>query len=664
MTSLAPGIEDDKKREILERLYKDRFLAHQVLFPHRHKNSDPEFHKELKEILYSKNPWVALKAFRGAAKSTITEEVIIICALFEDFRYALILGNSYDRACERLAAIKNEFETNDAIMELFGEQSGGTWAADQIVIANGCKIQAFGARQSLRGAKHNDQRPDFLFVDDLEDEENVATEDARRKLKRWFNGAVLPAMDPMGKIRMVGTPLHPKALLEEKMKDSAWKSASFPVMYLDENGQEISAWPDRFPYEYIQRMRQNYINDGNLVEFEQEYMCRSEDVAAKPFQVNMIKVAAVNASWAPIQIMVDPARTVKTATSARTGYAVWSWEGSKLTVHEAFGAFHKPDEIIKTIFDLDEKFNPVEIGVEADGLEEFIMQPLRIEMLRRGRPIPLSKQKAPRNKDDFIKGLQPFYIAGDVVHASIFPDLVSELLQFPTGRKDVPNALAYALKMRAGKQVYEDFSIGNISPVIEIPDKRYPIYLAVSARASFVAAVMVQYINGQVIVYKDWVKEGPPMEVLELLVQEAVMFANKEILLVSPGEQFGKYTNFGLAQAAKKIRITLRRAAEAARAQGCLIPWLKNTVRGSAALIVSDSARWVLNGFLRGYARKLTASGLLSDHPEENIYVPIMEALESFVYWFDLSIRNESETSGVRYGTTLDGRRYLTSRGA
>ena len=58
-----------------------------------------------------------------------------------------------------------QLATNDAINELFGEQTGGTWAADQIVLSNGCKIQAFGARQSLRGAKHNDQRPDFLFVE-------------------------------------------------------------------------------------------------------------------------------------------------------------------------------------------------------------------------------------------------------------------------------------------------------------------------------------------------------------------------------------------------------------------------------------------------------------------------------------------------------------------
>ena len=103
LTNSRTAEPKDPREEIIPKLYADRYLAHKVLFPHRHKNKDPEFHAELKRILYDPAPWVAIEAFRGAAKSTLTEEVIIICALFGDFMYALILGNSYDRACERLS---------------------------------------------------------------------------------------------------------------------------------------------------------------------------------------------------------------------------------------------------------------------------------------------------------------------------------------------------------------------------------------------------------------------------------------------------------------------------------------------------------------------------------------------------------------------------------
>jgi hypothetical protein len=649
------------KAEILEALYRDRELAHKTLFPHRHKNKDPEFHAQFREVLYSEDQWAVLEAFRGGAKSTQAEERIIIGALFEDFRYAIIVGNSYDRACERLAAIKNELNTNDNITEVFGLQSGGTWAADQVVLANGCKIQAFGARQSLRGAKHNDQRPDFCLVDDLEDEENVATEDARRKLKRWFNGALIPAMDPQGKIRMLGTPLHPKSLLEEKMADRQWRSVRFPVMYLDDNGVEVSAWPDRFSLEYLNKIKQNYVVSGSFTEWEQEYMCRSEDVAAKPFQASMIKNEVVSSVWMPVKIMVDPARTTKVKTSARTGYAVWSWMGPKLIVHEAFGAFHKPDEIINTIFELDKKYNPVEIGVERDGLEEFILQPLRTEMLRRGYEIPLTPMKAPRNKEDFIKGLQPFYNAGEVIHAGNTSDLVSELLQFPSGRVDVPNALAYALKMRVGKAVYEDFGLTHISPTLEDTDRRHAVYLAVSARPSMLTGVLMQYINGRIVVYKDWVKHGPPMEMLQGLVQEAIMFGGSKIKLVAPKEQFDKYTNNGLRQAARELRLPMEIGGASQNSHGVLTKWLCKQVQGIPSFTVSDGSRWVLNGLSNGYARKLTDAGLLSEMPEQNIYAVVMEAVECFVMWFDFAQQN-NDGEDRRYDVTSNGRQYLTAR--
>ncbi len=129
---------------------------------------------------------------------------------------------------------------------------------------------------------------------------------------------------------------------------------------------------------------------------------------------------------------------------------MWSWLGNKLIVHKAEGHFHQPDQIIAEARAIDKEFNPVFIGVEADGLEEFLMQPFRTDMQRNGS-MPIIPERAPRDKIQFIKGLQPFYLAGDVTHVKHLSDLEAELLQFPTGRIDVPNALAYALRMRAGR---------------------------------------------------------------------------------------------------------------------------------------------------------------------------------------------------------------------
>jgi hypothetical protein len=62
--------------------------------------------------------------------------------------------------------------------------------------------------------------------------------------------------------------------------------------------------------------------------------------------------------------------------------------------------------IIDHIFKIAADYHPVVIGVERDGLEEFIMQPLRHEQLRRGVLIPVTGYRAPKGKLSFIAALQ------------------------------------------------------------------------------------------------------------------------------------------------------------------------------------------------------------------------------------------------------------------
>ncbi len=649
---------DEKRLALIEKFYHDRKLAHEYLFESRRKNKTPEFHDDILDLFYSTAQYALAEAFRGAAKSTKVEEYTILALLFKDARYAIVIGNSYERACERLAAIKHELETNELIIELFGSQVGPIWSADVIELTNGARVQAFGAKQSLRGAKTKQgDRPDLAVVDDLEDEDMVATELARHKSRRWFDGSLLPALTPTGKVRMVGTPLHPKSLLEEKRNSANWKSIVVPIFYIDTNGKEVSSWPDRFPMKDINTIRQNYIDGGAVTEFEQEYMCRAEDVAAKPFKPEMFKRGARPVRFSAVEVMVDPARTVNTKTSARTGYAVWTWVGNTLYVLEAYGKFHKPDEIINEIFLINEKYNPVNVGVEADGLEEFIMQPLRNEQVKRGVSIPLSPQRAPKDKNSFISGLQPFYMAGDVVHVDNCQDLENELKAFPTGRCDVPNALAYALKMRVGKPVYEDFNAQHIVDRLEVT-KRSKRYLAVSATPSMTAAVLLQFRDGNIYVTNDWCKNEPVSEAMSIILQEATLLAG-EFTAITPAEQLDKYTNNGIPAAFKGKKAKLLRGHLAAQCIGSLSQRLKTTNKGLPAFQVSADAKWVVNGMARGYARKLLPTGSYADFPEKNQYALVIEAIESFTGYINSGLI-EGDIDLVR-ATTLQGREYFSA---
>jgi hypothetical protein len=652
--------EDELKSKMYEDLKRDRVRAHRVFFPHRHKDPEAECHPEMVQLLNAGHRRVGLQGFRGVAKSTYVEETGILKAAFQEKEYIMIVGPSYTSACERLFSMKNEFESNDELIEFFGSQIGPVWSTDTLVLANGCKIQAVGAGQALRGKKHGTVRPDLIIIDDLEDEENTATEEARHKIKRWFNKVLLPMLHPKkGELLFIGTPVHPKALIETKRQDPSWVTRVYPISYIDVvTGEERSMWPSRFPMELVEKIRNEYIADGSLSDFNQEYMCRSEDEASKPFQSSMIKVAPMATNYMPKYIIADPARTVN-AKSARTGYICASWVSNRLIVHDALGAFHRPDETINTLFEWNEKYNPVFVCVETNSLEEYIMQPLRAKMVEKGISLPLLDLRAPKDKDNFIKGLQPFYMSGSVTHVKSLPHLDMELTSFPTGRKDVLNALAYMLKIRAGRSVYEDFTPEHVTGILEYSRKQ-PLYLLVSSRPAMTCGIVVQLINDEVHVLRDWVLNAPPMEAFPQILRAAVAEFG-ELKIGAPLEQFDRFLNNGLPASASANFIKLTKYSPAAQSEGSCRDWLTRRIRGQVVLLVGENARWTVNAFGGGYARSLDKHGQLSDKPTDNQYRLVMEALESFISHIDKTGRRDEEDDDRNYAYTNQGKRYLTT---
>jgi hypothetical protein len=654
--------EDEKQRQdVILKFARDRWLAHRTLFAHRHPNLSPDFHRDIVAAWHSDAPFFQFLAFRGAGKSTLSEEGITIEACLRTFHNGIILGETYERACERLRSIKHEFENNPYIEDLFGSQVGQTWTEGKIVLTNGIILQAYGRGQSLRGAKHLDQRPDRAFADDIEDEESVFTPEARDKVKRWWMSTVMPAMAPGFKLRMAATPLHPQALAMEILKDPTWRSLRIPVYRLDPvTGEEIAAWPDRFPLDWVHKEKERYQRLGAADQFQQEYMCEAEDPAMKPFTAGLFKSEAIVRTWQAVYAMVDPARTVK-ATSASTGVAVWSWINNRLIVWDGYAKLWRPDEIIADMFRIADQFNPVAIGVEEDGLAEFILQPLRQEQIRRGLAIPVRALKAPRGKLDFIRSLQPFFKAGEVIFAGECADLKAQLLSFPSGRIDAPNALAYALKLRPGSVIYEDFSVQNIAEDMAAEAGLRPV-LAVNAAQEATTGVLLGFSGGSLRVYADWAREGDPGLVLGDIVREAAVEAGPRVRVFAPLQHFSGHDTIGLRPAAAKIPIEIHRGGPAHQGREEIRALLRRQVKGFPALRVSSRARWTLNAFSGGYCRQVNKSGALADSPQEGVYKTLMESIESFAALMRISERDE-EDGQVNYGVTSSGRRFISARG-
>ena len=109
---------------------------------------------------------------------------VLHAALFGYKRYILLVSDTEAQAVSFLDAIKNELETNERILADFGEQPGKTWKTGSILLSNGCRIDAVGSGQKLRGRRNYERRPDLILCDDIENDEGVRTAEQRQKDRR------------------------------------------------------------------------------------------------------------------------------------------------------------------------------------------------------------------------------------------------------------------------------------------------------------------------------------------------------------------------------------------------------------------------------------------------------------------------------------------------
>jgi hypothetical protein len=653
-----------ENRTILE-LAGNRRLAHHVLFQHRHPLATPQFHYHIIDAFHGPHPQVVIEGFRDSAKSTLSEEGVIVRALLREFKNAVVIGASYPRAKEKLTAIKNEFVVNPYINQLFGSMEGPTWGEGRIVLNNGVCISALGAGMSMRGMKYLDSRPDFWLIDDLEDEESVRTPEAREQNMHWLYRTFLPALAKQSMGRFLGNRLDQDAVIVKISKDPAWRHYRFPIMGQDENGEErydlppgkwVPLWREKFSLEDIAVKRAEYERQGLLHDFNCEYMCEAEDPGTRLFTDGQAKTVGHLRTWEAVYAAYDPARTTG-QKSAMTGKAVFSWIRNKLVVWEGDAQLWLPDQIVDDMLQTDDTWSPVELGVEATGLEEFIMQPLRHKALQRRQLLPLRRLKPPRGKDSFIKGLQPFFKAGEVEFVNVTSEARGQLLAFPTGRKDFPNALAYALLMRPGLPVYDGFSRDHVKDALL--RMRAPWWLAVQATAQYTAAVLIQVVDGSVRVHADWLREGPPGEVLQDMVSQASLEAGQAVRVVVPPAGTGMVDTVGLRVAAKQSQIALRNGGEGLRGREAIRGLLTQRKREEPLIMVAQGARWVLNAFAGGYAYAVDKRGQVSREAVEGPYRVAMEAFESFVAGMQV-FSSDNPDDIPRYATSLDGRRYKT----
>lgn len=444
---------------------------------------------------------VALAAPRGFGKTTIIGLCYVArLALFRHVPYIVYVSATVTEAAAKVKILAQELLTNPIIKELFGELKGVKWAEEKGEIElsdeNGsfCFIQAKGAGSQVRGLKWKQHRPGMFVVDDLEDKEDAQNEENRKKLKRWFFGSLLGAMDnaEMSTSRLVklGTIVHEDSLLANLIDERT--EINVDEFDLDDDTKLIleslekfhtlrleacddafeSIWPEFMSTERIKAKAKAYEARGLLDVFYMEFrniVIAGENAAFLKSMFKHYSEAELKKHLDQCEnvIIVDPAKTANTKSdyTAIVGVAL-DRINNKIYFRDCVNKKLLPNQIFEETLDMADRLGAYIIGLEVTGVNNFAVYPFQQYIANSGRKryYEIVELKAIKAKDMRVAALVPFYKMGVIYHNSsldIRGALETQLMSFPYSKYwDVMDCFAYFIElfdigMRSFSYVYD-----------------------------------------------------------------------------------------------------------------------------------------------------------------------------------------------------------------
>ena len=409
--------------------------------------------------------------------TAITLSYTLASVLFRAKRFVVIVSDSEYQASMFLGQIKQALQENEDIIKLFHIRKNDKGLVEfvketetDIIVAceDGYKFRiiARGSEQKMRGLLWDGTRPDLFVLDDMESDEQVMNKERRDKFRRWFYGALIPALSENGQIRYVGTILHQDSMLENLMPRASnpftvtedlkqyttrtvgiWKS----VKYRAHTGDFSKIlWSDKWPKEKLIEFKEDYHERGLPEQYSQEFLNVPIDESVAYFK---------RKDFAP-EIQADKEKALNyyiagdfaVSEKERADYTVFVVGGMDedgiLHIRNVVRGRMAPDEIIETMLGLQKVYDPIAFAIEETQITKSLGPFLNRAMIESGIFINLFPMK-PHKTDKQLRAqsIRARMRAGGIKFdkdTDWYNDLEDEMTMFPRSRHDDQvDALAY-----------------------------------------------------------------------------------------------------------------------------------------------------------------------------------------------------------------------------
>ncbi len=354
---------------------------------------------------------------RGHAKSTHMDVFVPLWLMFQKKRlisFMVVVGKSEDSANRLLGDIQAELTSNQRIIADFGEQrSNQSWTEGEFKTSSGVKFLAVGRGQSPRGLRDREARPDYIVIDDLDDDELCRNEKRVHDITDWVKEALFGALDVgRGRFLMVGNLISKNSVLYNIAHTSGVILSK--VTAIDKQGNPT--WSEKWTREEAEQYREfvgyrawekemmhNPITDGTI--FRAQWIRWKRMPSLKRYDM--------------LVCYTDPSFKSTTANDYKA-CRLWGKIGTELHLIDTFVRQATVGEMVRWLYDLYERTRDkvaIQFWMEANFMQDIIMDEFASEGRSRGYQLPImpDKRKKP-DKLQRIEAVSPLWERGFVYY--------------------------------------------------------------------------------------------------------------------------------------------------------------------------------------------------------------------------------------------------------
>lgn len=453
----APADTDESRRRRISRARTDYAYFVSTYFPDIARCKCARFQIDAaKWIKANPNTRAVFEWARGHAKSTHMDLLVPLWLKIQDkrqFHTMVVVSKSEEAATRLLADLQQQLQYNQLFERDFGHQiKVGSWAEGEFQTEDGYYFVALGRGQSPRGLKANGHRPDYIVIDDLDDDEMVRNPKRVSDCTEWVLTALFGTMEAgRGRFIMVGNRIAKNSVLSRIIERPGVHHTR--VNMLDSEGNP--SWRENYTIKEIQEMRQ-MIGERN---FEREYM-NNPTTEGAVFSAKHIHYGPMLPlqQYRQLVCYTDPSFKNSATADYKATMLVGITPRGQYHLLKAYADQTSVAQMVAWHYDIMQYVGgrvPTLYYIESNFMQDLMLDEFRKVGDALGHHVPIQGDRR-KKPDKFarIEAMQPLFERGLVIFNELerntdgMKTLVEQMMMFERGTRahdDAPDALESAI---------------------------------------------------------------------------------------------------------------------------------------------------------------------------------------------------------------------------